>query len=486
VSGFDTMGDALSHSLNEVTAVGMRHVAVRRRWLSLRLAAPLALGFGTITMVGYAVSQGSLAVLMAYLLFGLMGLALAWWGGGSSVRIYITVYGLAAAAAAVLAWIFSSSYGVPYWNGGSDELHYEAKGLEFAQRYGLFDYGAIRGNIVHAWHNSVGYIYLVGLLAKFSEAFGGFHTMVPRLFNAMCLALISVLIFSMGLRLGMQKKTAVAAALFAGCLPLMMWVSVQTLRDIVVTLLLVSFVFLWLPDQRGKWRYAIPVMLILSILLLLPLWEMRKAQAFVAVLLMGFAILLNRDMFKPRQFIFLFLPIFWAGLYLVFLFYNVLIEDVLHMIGRIDTYAELRGEGGTGGGLSLVVFETPLFPIGWSYRTIYALVSPLPVSFRLLDLAWLSLGTIIHILFIPFLWMGLRRAIGNSAWRHIVIAFVLLFIGMAMFTFTARHIAQYLPFAILLAALGFERYLGNPWLVWITMAGVGSALAGLYIVLKIL
>lgn len=483
MSRSDAMSCASRPSVGAGVA-GVSYAAARRRWLSLKQAAPLALGFGTLAMIRYAWVEVSLAVLMAYLLFGLAGLAMVWRGGGTPVRIYVTVYGLAAVAAVALAWIFISSHGVPYWGGGSDELRYEETGLEFAQRYALFDYGAIRGGIVHEWHNSVGYIYLVGLLVKFSETFGGFHTMVPRLFNAVCLSLIAVMVYSMGQRLGLQKRTAVAAALFAGCLPLMMWVSVQTLRDIFQTLLLVTLVFLWLPDQRGKWRYSMPVLLLLSVLLLLPIWEMRKAQAFVGLLIMTSAIFLNKRSFKPMQLVLLTFPIALAGFYLASQSYDVLNKDVLNMIDGIESYAELRGADGTGGGLSLIVFQTPLFPIGWLFRTAYALVSPLPVSFRPLDYAWLSLGTIVHILFIPFLLMGLRRAAVHPAWRYVAIAFVLLFIGVAMFTFTGRHIAQFLPFAILLAALGFEHYRGNPRLVLLAMAGFGGTLGALYVVAK--
>ena len=421
---------------------------------------------------------------MAYLVFGLTGLAIVWRGGGTPVRIYFTIYGLAALAAVTLGWVFSNDYGVPYDVGGSDELHFEEKGIEFAQHFGLFDYGAIRGGIVSEGHNSVGYVYLIGLLAKFSAVFGGFHTMVPRLFNAVVLALLSVVVFQMGQRLRLQKRTAITAALFVGGLPLMMWVAVQTLRDIFQTLLIVTLVFLWLPDQYNRWRYSLPILMLLSLLLLLPVWEMRKPQALVALVFMAFAIIANRRSFKPLKLVFLILPIALAGVYLIWLFYDLLSIDVFNALDSIERYAELRGASGTGGGLSSIVFETPLFPIGWCYRMAYALVSPIPVVFSPIDKAWLSLGTVIHLLFLPFMWVGFKRGIRHSAWRLIAAAFVLLFIGMAMFTFTIRHMVQYLPFGILLAALGFELYRGDPRRIWLVMGATGAVLGVTYLMLK--
>lgn len=435
-----------------------------------------------ITRFGYI--HISLVTLVAYAVFGLLGIGLVWRLGPTSIRVFATVYGLTTVAAVVLAWIFTTAYGVPYMGGGSDELHYEEVGVEFAKKYRIFDYGDIRGNLVTEWHNSVGYIYVIGLLANFSDWFGGFHTMVPRLFNAACLGLLSVVVYQIGLRLQLQKRSAVTAALFAGCLPLMMWVSVQTLRDILQSLLLVTLVFIWLPNQDNCWRFSLPVLVFLSILLLMPIWEMRKPQALVALLFIAYAITSNRRSFKPPQFIFLTLPIAGTAAYLIATFYTLLNKDMLDLIDSIESYAEMRGELGSGGGLSSIVFESSLFPVGWLYRMAYALASPLPVEFFPIDKAWLSLGTVIHFMLLPFLWMGIRRAVGYPAWRLIVVAFILFFVGMAMFTFTTRHITQYLPFSILIAALGFESHRSELQKVLLTMGATGVAFGLTYIVLK--
>jgi hypothetical protein len=444
-----------------------------------------ALIFATIFITRFGYIYISLATLVAYAIFGFLGFALVWCLGGKSIRIFAIVYGTATVAAVVLAEIFTASYGVPYMEGGSDELHFEEVGVKFSQNYGILNYGDIRGNLVDQWHNSIGYIYLIGLLAKFSAWFGGFHTMVPRLFNAACLGILSVLVYQTGLRLRLQNRTAVAAALFAGCLPLMVWVSVQTLRDLLQSLLIMSLVNIWLPNQNNRWRFSLPVLISLSFLLMMPIWEMRKPQALVALIFIAFAIMSNRRSFKPLQFILLTLPIAVAAAYLIAMFYTLLHTDILDLIDSIDSYAEMRGEGGTGGGLSSIIFESSLFPIGWLYRIAYALATPLPVEFLPIDKAWLSIGTVVHFMFLPFLLIGLRKAIGYPAWRLIVVAFILLFIGMAMFTFTARHITQYLPLAILLTALGFESHRGDLQKIFLTTGIIGGCLGLTYIVLKI-
>ena len=380
-------------------------------WLKLKQITPLVLGLGTFVIILYAITQYSLAILMAFYIFGLSGLVLVWRSGATSIRIFTIIYGIASIVAIMLSLILSNEYGVPYVGGGSDELHYERKGIEFAQHFGLFDYRTIRGGLVRVDHNSVGYVYLVGLLAKFSVIFGGFHTMVPRLFNAACLALLSVVVFNMGQRLRLQKHTALIAALFVGGLPLMMWVSVQTLRDIIQALLLVTLVFLWLPNHNSRWRYSLPVLLLLSGFAMLPIWEMRKAQALIFLVLAAFAIITNRHSYKPLRFVFLSLPVFLISAYVIAQFYGYLSKNVLYNLELFELYSEYRIGDSVGGGLSSIVFETAIFPFGWIYRVLYALISPIPVSYDTIDKAWLSIGTIIHLLFLPFLWIGIKQGI---------------------------------------------------------------------------
>jgi hypothetical protein len=454
------------------------------RIVSLKTSSALALCLGTLIITAYGLSQGSLVTLVAYATFGLVGLAFVWRLGVTPIRIYITIYGCAVVAAVVLAWIYSSAYGTPYFEGGSDDLHYETMGIAFAHAYGIFDYDEIRGGLVGAGHNSVGYVYLVGLMVKFSEWFGDFHTMVPRLFNASCLALVSVLVFQLGEKLDLKKRTAVAAAFFAGLLPLMMWISVQTFRDIILTLFLLLLAVLWIPDRNDRWRYPVLILLVLSALLIVPLWEMRKGQAFVAILFIVYSIIRNRNDYSRRQFILMTMPIAVFVTSLITASHELLTLEVIGFISQIELYSEYRSTGDIGGGLSLVVFETPLFPLGWVYRMAYLLITPIPVVWKPVDTAWQSLGVVIHILFLPFLWIGLKRAIRKVAWQHVVVIFAGLFTGVAIFTFQLRQISQYLPFAILIAALGYEQFSGDPRRVILMMGGVSSLLGLIFLVLK--
>ena len=447
----------------------------------LTSASTLWLLGSLLVMIAFSLSQGSAPTFAAYAIFGAAGMLVSRLLGTTSLRIFVVVYGVAAVAAVALYLYYESIYGVPYLLGGSDELLYEQFGEEFARTMGLFDYTDIRGNLVPIWHNSVGYIYTVGVLFKFSLLFGEVHTMVPRLFNALMLSLAAVGVYRLARKLELPRQMAIYCGLFAGCLPLMVYVSVQTLRDIMVTTLLVAVVNLWIPG-RGR-KLSILAAALLTVVCAILLVDLRRPQALVALMIGGIGFL-SSD-FGRR-------PVVWiptviiavvgaVGAYLVVSAF--VSTELLFLVGQSEYYNAYRVDE-VGGGLSAVVFSTPP-PLGWLLRTAYALASPIPEASLQLDRVWLSLGTIVHLMFVPFLFSGLGAALRKPNWWPVVGSMVLLFIGMAMFTFQGRHILQYLPFAVLLAALGYQKLEHSRPTIFLATAAAGGALAVTYLLLKL-
>jgi len=468
---------------------GNARFATTRLWrgLSLNQAALLGQSLGSVVIAFYAMSNASLAVLMAYLIFGVAGLVISR-RGGTQVRIYLTVYGLAAVATVALAAVYTAAYGNPYWGGGSDEFYFEQIGIAFAEHYSIWDYNSIRGNLVVVWESTTGYLYLMGLLAKFSQWFGGFHTVVPRLFNAMCLGLVSVLTYHISLRLQLQRRTALAAALFAGLFPYLMWISVQSLRDIFQALLVLTVVYLWLPDHKNGWLYPVPVLFVVSSLLIIPIWEIRKGQAFVLIILIVIAYISNRWSWTPTNLFFLRIPILAVGVLALREFYTVFQDGFELYFMAASQYTEYQAAGGSSEsiGLSLVIYETPIFPLGWALRTAYVFVSPLPVSFWPAHNAWLSIGTVIQILCLPFLFFGIKHSLRLPQWRVLILAFVMFFIAMAMFTVTFRHSTYWMVMSIPIAALGWERYRGRHINVLMATGATLILLGMIYLGIKVL
>jgi len=449
----------------------------------LQAAAGAALVVSVAVAAMFALSVDRAAVFAAYVCFGAAGLLGARSGGTMAARIFLVVYGVAVVSAALLYVFYQGRYGVPYWLGGSDEIHFEAMGKAFADEFGVLDYGGIRRELVPAWHNSVGYIYLVGLLTKFGQLLGGEHTMVPRLFNASCLGVVAAGVHTLGLRLRLEPMTARVTALVVGCLPLMVWTSVQTLRDVVVAMLFVVLVLVWTPDVRQpEQRRPLLLAVLVTLLIVVAMVELRRAHAAVAALVavVGF-LAAGRSRFRLVWL--LWLVVLGIGLgWLATRLSPILSADTAFFLWQAETYTSYRVEE-VGGGLSAVVFQAPP-PLGYVLRVLYAFASPIPIPGPNLDETWRDSGTIVHLMFLPFLLAGLGLAAKRTEWLVVLAAFAVLFVGMAMFTFQVRHIVQYLPFAALIAALGYERH--SRWRddVFATVLGTLGAMAVLYFVLK--
>lgn len=452
-----------------------------RKRFGLRSAAEVMVALSVLLVVIFCLREQSTSVFLCFALFGVLG-----WGAASrmdrtSARVFSVVYGFGTIAAIVIYFSYENNYGVPYLMGGSDDLNFEETGRTIARELGIFEYGSIRGNIVTFWHNSVGYLYLMSLLCRLSELLGGFHTMVPRLFNVLCLGLLSVGVYRLSLRVALRADLAVAAALFAGLLPLMVYSSVHSYRDIFIAMVLVWLATLWSPAAAPPKRLALLLHLLVSLAACVVLFEFRKGQSFVAALIV-FAGFVFRGGAPKRTVRVLFMA---GSLLLVvgaYLFSTAFINSsVLRFIEQAGEYSEYRTQ--LSGGLSSVVFNTPA-PLGSILRIAYALVSPLPILSDKLHEQWVSLGTVLHFFFVPYLFAGVYIAARDLRRSVLLASFTLLFTGMAFFTFQARHIAQYLPFAAVLAAIGYERYSHLRYRVCFCGAGLGLLLMIVYLLLK--
>lgn len=451
--------------------------------INIKTIGIMAVLVSFMLMLAFSVIEFAPAILVSYLVFGIIGFFFSLRIDHKAIPIFLIVYGFACFFSVVLYIDFLHIYGVPYVGGGSDELYYEELGRNFANNYSIFEYGAIKEHFIPSWDNS-GYVYLIGLLTKFGQLFGGEHTMVPRLFNAGCLGLLSVIVYTLGERLCLKRKTAIFAALYTGCLPLMMWITLQTLRDTLLATLLVTVVFVWVPNSLGILRYSLFKSSVITSLIAAVVFELRPGQAVVALLL--FFVGAMTAFYSRKRIIWtLWILIIIAIVSYYYIIFSVDLNVFIDNMSFAQTvYAKHQIESSSGTGLSKMVFETQP-PLSYIFRTAFALISPFPVLSSQFYTLWLSLGTLIQILFIPFLFKGLFVAIRKPNWWIVICAFVLLFIGMSFFTFTIRHMAQYMPFAILITAIGYDEYAGRHKTQFIRMSGLIVLMGIIYFVLKI-
>ncbi|MEM4724181.1 MAG: hypothetical protein QXP01_04145 [Candidatus Hadarchaeum sp.] len=442
----------------------------------------LALIFAACVIGVFAGVEGSHSIFIAFGLFLLIGLIVVRRQDGFATDLFLVVYSTGVIAAVVLYIIYMNRYGAPYYVGGSDDLNYELAAREVVYRLGILDYSSIRGGIVPPWHNSVGYVYLVSLLYRLGELFGGFHTMIPRLFNGMCLGILSIFSYQLALRLHCDRRTALYVGMFSGLLPIMVYNAAHTFRDIPISLLLLIGVYIWTPQLESSRLGPRMLRWAVTLLLVLLLSELRFYQSIV-LLIVAFAgdVIAPNRLSSNKKMLYA-LSIVIAAITLLW----ILREDIAVYAQRLeDTHEEYTEYwADLSEGLSAYVFTAPL-PLGYILRIGYALITPLPVASLEVERLWLSFGTIVQYFFLPFFGLGLLQSFKRPLMLPLLTAFLLLFSGMAFFTFISRHIVQALPYGVILAIMGYQQYRQYRTLVWALFGFVGVGLIVAYVLLKL-
>ncbi|WP_460545721.1 hypothetical protein [Echinicola sediminis] len=131
---------------------------------------------------------------------------------------------------------------------------------------------------------------------------------------------------------------------------------------------------------------------------------------------------------------------------LALLYFGVYIEGFLSLIGRyeemnVDRFGNVGGE----------IFSLPIW-LGAIPRILFLFFIPAP-GLGSFHQVFLTLSTILQIIFFPFLWWSLKN---RKIDFRLKISFVMLFLGVALTTATFRHVMMYLPFGIVLVCLELQ------------------------------
>lgn len=424
---------------------------LRRGDRDLGADAEMLLLFGgtTLFLFGFAVYAGAvLSVMVTH--FTILGIGIVSLSRQDEQLLFARVYFWNIVAILFLYCVYIMRHGTPYYLGGSDGLMFETKAREIAAATGVFEYGEIRGGVVRDTFNSVGYVYFLSLVYRLGETFGGFHTFMPRLINAGALATLCIMVYRTGRKfMSLPRAYAQVAALVTGLAPLMMWISGQTFRDILVATLM------FLPVYIFCCRRLTLLNVILVAVIPVILWEFRTFSALAVIGLIGACAFLRireqRPVIRKTGYLIAAIGVFSVAVWVVR-------QGLLAWFGAqvfyyYQTYTELRGEE-LSSGLAQYVFLAPQ-PLSGFLRLVYYSISPIPLPFLRVERSIISVGTIVHIFFLPFLLKGLWRSMKTFRLAPIYLAFLGIFVGEAQLSFSTRHMSMFYPFAVLLTTLGF-------------------------------
>lgn len=423
----------------------------RARWITLRQAAPLAFALGTLAIIGYALVERSLSVMVAYSTFGVTGLALVWRGGRNSIRLFFVLFGLGCTMLSI--WMINHG-AIPYYQGGSDDLEYEYYGQLFDNRFSVWEihrYDLVSERVIGARHNSVGYIYIVGLLTKLGNFFGGFDTLLPRLFNVTVLSLLGVLVFRYLVKINIKSTIAVAAAVFCALMPGVTVIASYTFRDIIIAFIIFYIFYLWSFPKKHVPQILFRLIGTTALITVMSQFRFQTA-ALLVILLIAMYVINSRSTINRSV-------VLSIALAAIIIFYSW-VEPYLYILSfdgisrYLVLYTELRAGHGS---VTSKLWEVP-FPLAIPVRLTAGLIYPYPGRAFSFENALALLNVMIHIFFLPCFFKGVLYSLSRNRKFTIIVGLILTFLPFALITGAPRNVPYYYPFFCILVAIGWQKH----------------------------
>jgi len=347
----------------------------------------------------------------------------------------------------ILLFIFInylSFYDLPYYYGGSDDKVYEEAASIFSVS-GFPNYEEIKSNPKYFDHNSKGYIYFVSILIYLSNIFfDNYSTITPRVVNIFFLSMTSFLVFIIAKKsYAISRKYSITAAYIFSFTPLVVFNSSHIFRDTIV-MFLGTLYFYIISKLKKKWvTLSVPFLIIILGII----YHLR--EEWVYILLIATIVSFIIKQFVEKKYIKGVLIIIPFAL--LFIYKINLITDIL--FGNYHTYNNYRAD--INSGISNLIFTSPSF-ISLPLKLMYLYLTPFPYFTKNFFNIYLSIGTILLFMMIIVIIYGLKIAF-NRKYIYLITFTTLLYIIVALTTFTDRHLMQIFPFLSIFFVIGLQK-----------------------------
>jgi len=350
---------------------------------------------------------------------------------------------------------------VQYEYGGTDDKWIEKKAyilLETSESSLAQSKEVIASVSTGSFGKSDNYVYIIAGIHKASLLFGmSPHTLNPRLFNSFILALISIIVWRLSLKVGCGKQASLFAGYFCGLFPYMVFESSHLYRDIVISfgVILLIFIVVSLRYVKGN-RKIFMIMALFPLLLFVSLFRSGLIVLFLMIFISAY---------RHKKSINGFLMLFTLTFFLLILSFLYL-PEIKYFLNLTDSYFKgytlLRMGQGEIDGIGVRIFTAPTI-ISIPLRIFYQSIHPVPFPTDLISENYHRLGTIIWYFSLPFLLSTLRNLYYKNNIQHYfemrltAIAFIIFYLVVAITTFQSRQITMYIPLAIPLIVYSMER-----------------------------
>lgn len=388
----------------------------------------------------------------------------------------------------IIAIIYTNKFGMPYYNGGSDDLNYENDASTIIRFLSIFDYHGMKSVLNTQFYDSIGYVYFLSLLMRIANVLGGYSTYIPRIFNALLVAIMCILLYRISVKnFKLSNKKSYLIAVYLSIVPINSYVSSHVFRDTIIEFCFVFLYYTWVTKRIGKLTFIYNILATIGIYIIIS--QLRPPLIyvyilFIVVLFMSFiSKRLKKTLDKKRRSLFRYFQI----VIILVSIMGILIGSP-YVYNRYLYYSDYYTNYtlNAGNGLSNYIFNMPP-PYSIIFRVMFLLVSPFPAFDNSINI-FLTIGTGMQYLLIPFLVYGIILTFKDEDKFVLTFFFCITFIVIASTTFTFRHIVTFYPFMILLSFNGlfalYEKNKSRVKSIVASMIFIGTFLFVLYLVIK--
>lgn len=375
--------------------------------------------------------------------------------------------------------------GIPYSTLGNDDYNFELIALPKLLSSGKLTLSSIKHMYIERGNTSRGFILILVWMDYISRPFGGYHTLMIRMFNMYLWLSVGVLAVKYMLRHGYGDDKQCRYVLYAITLfPNSVFISAHCYRDTIVAFIMFLLVFMWdglvyatadrnkriqcsemysTADSLGNsivynsrvktstiTRYSITV--ILSLPLVYYCYYIRAESIFINLANVVVCVLVNskKDISVKK--------LGWGILVTigVIMIFNQL-DFMSKFTGKVELYTAFRKET-TKGGLSNYIFATPLLPFGIVLRLLWAMVCPFPGNLINISTVFDSVAAFFSILIsIGVIWQIMNYGLafeGAKDKDKVFFLYLMNLVIVSVTTFTFRHFLMMYPYLMILIARG--------------------------------
>jgi hypothetical protein len=481
------------------------HKRKTRSVLSLNLVLLFSLLVCSAVLLSLSVKEGEITPIVFFCVMYILGISLIFLTNlkvslerGDALRIFTIIFFVSTSISCFIYLYYQKIYGIPYESGGTDDARLDmiARAVQ-SSSINSYDEAVkvVSQSGITSWQLYGNYAILIGFIQKSIQWIGlRPHTMIPRIFNGLILAMSSVLLFKITKYCTKSRETTNIAAYFYGLLPSILFVSAHVYRDILVGFGIIAVLYGYLglmnynshkSDKTLHVHYIWPVCIFLLGIAIVS--SLRTGMVPIIFICLGLATILQIKTPWLRGLIVLFL----FCIVVVAIDYGPFAYIYANGMDFFNYYTQYRLGGSAEDGISRIIYSLP-FGFSIPLRLLYASISPVPFPSGIASEDFRRVGTIVWYLSLPFLVTGISgqkkeiQSFERSARRTVLSFFIVFYCAVAIITMQSRQISMYASTGAILISLGLEKSKFNPWPYLWSMIFIGVAMVIMYLSIKIL